>query len=90
MSKKNNKGRQKAYVEFLKELERKREEDRLKNQQKREVNRMTKDVTNAIEDITINLEKEEKMDLDRGEIVMKSMRVSQKKRKIKKQDKNNR
>lgn len=79
MSKKNNKGKLKAYAEYLKERERKQELDKIKRQEKKDTNRLTNILTDQIEDITLNLEKEEKMDVE-----PRQSKVADKKRKHKK------
>ncbi len=67
MSKKNNKSRTKAYVEFLKGEEKKTEETRKNKQIKKDTNRIANNLTNEISEMTLNLEKEEKMTVERTE-----------------------
>lgn len=64
MSKKNNKNKGKAYVEALKEEERKREEERLKKQQHKDTRRIANDVFGEIDQMTLSEEKAEKMDVE--------------------------
>jgi hypothetical protein len=67
MSKKNNKNRSKAYAEFLKDEERKIQEKRLKKQDKRDANRITNEIADEINDMTLQLEKGEKMQIEKSQ-----------------------
>jgi hypothetical protein len=75
MSKKNNKNRSKAYVEYLKEEEKKHEEARKHKQIKKDTNRITNNLTNEINDMTLNLEKEEKMTVERNDEKVSSKKI---------------
>ena len=68
MSKKNNKSRTKAYVEFLKGEEKNTEERRKNQQIKKDTNRIANNLTNEISEMTIKIEKEEKMNVESKEI----------------------
>jgi hypothetical protein len=67
MSKKNNKSRSKAYVDYLREEEKKLEEARKHKQIKKDTNRITNNLTNEINEMTLNLEKEQKMTVERSD-----------------------
>jgi len=86
MSKKNNKSRSKAYVEYLKEEERKIEEARKNKQIKKDTNRITNNLTNEINEMTLNLEKEEKMTIDRSEAKISNKKTKKIAKKHKIQD----
>jgi hypothetical protein len=64
MSKKNNKNRSKAYAEFLKEQEKKEEERRRAKMERRDVNRITSSVLDEINEISLTVEKEDKMEIE--------------------------
>lgn len=78
MSKKNNKSRSKAYGEFLKEHEKVEAERRKHKQMNRDTNRMTSNVVDEISEITLNLEKEDKMVLENTSSKKKSKVKAQK------------
>ncbi len=65
MSKKNNKNRSKQYVEFLKEQERIEEEKRKAKMERRDTNRITSNVLNEINEISLHVEKEDKMEIEK-------------------------
>lgn len=76
MSKKNNKGKQKAYAEGLKEEERKKEEARLKKIEEKDTRRISQNILEDINQMAIVEESQEKMDVEPV--------VSKKKKKFKK------
>ncbi len=78
MSKKNNKNRSKAYAEFLKEKEKNEEERRKAKQEKRDVNRMTTNVLNEINEISLVVEKEDKMEIEHKISKSKPKKVAKK------------
>jgi hypothetical protein len=78
MSKKNNKGRSKAYAEFLKEKEKNEEERRRARQDQRDVNRITTNVLNEINEISLVVEKQDKMEIDNKISKSKPKKVAKK------------
>jgi hypothetical protein len=78
MSKKNNKNRSKAYAEFLKDEERKNEEKRQKIQEKRDSNRITNEIADEINDMTLQLEKGEKMEIEKSKSKKKTKIIAKK------------
>ncbi len=76
MSKKNNKARDKAYADGLKEEERLREEKRLKKIEEKDTNRISQNILEDINSMAIVEEVPEKMDIEPT--------VSKKKKKFKK------
>ena len=67
MSKKNNRNKFKAYSEYLKEQEKLEEERRKQKQNKRDTNRIANTLVDEINDITLNLEKDQKMAIEKPE-----------------------
>jgi hypothetical protein len=65
MSKKNNKNRGKAYVETLKGMERDAEAERKAKQDKRDLNRSTNKLLDEINEISLNPEKDVKMEVEK-------------------------
>ena len=65
MSKKNNKSRTKAYVDVLREEERKRQEERVQKQLEKDQRRLTINVANEIENMNLTGEKLNKMNIDK-------------------------
>jgi hypothetical protein len=65
MSKKNNKSRTKAYVDALKEEEKRNEEERVLKEQEKKTKRIEKDVLEEIKDMDLTGQaKENKMELE--------------------------
>lgn len=78
MSKKNNKSRSKVYVEFLKEQERMEEEKKKARMERRDLNRITSNVLNEINEISIAVEKEDKMEIEKKVSKGKQKKVAKK------------
>ena len=78
MSKKNNKNRSKAYGEFLKEEERKIEERRQQTLNKRDNNRITNTIADEINEISLTVEKSEKMQIEKPQSKKKIKKVAKK------------
>jgi hypothetical protein len=64
MSKKNDKNRTRAYNEQLKEIERNIEAERKAKQDRRDMNRSTNKLMTDINEISLNLEKDERMEVE--------------------------
>jgi len=84
MSKKNNKSRSKAYSEYLKEQQKIEDERRLKKQNNRDTNRLTNHIVDEINEISLNIGKEEKMSIDKPESKKKTKVLAKKYKNTKK------
>jgi len=61
MSKKNNRGKAKHYVDMLREEELRKEQERNQKTERKVVNRIQNQVMSDIQGLDINIEKEDKM-----------------------------
>lgn len=80
MSKKNNKSKFKAYGEYLKDQEKKEQERKLEKQKIRDTNRLAATVVDEINEITLNLEKDQKMTVEKPESKKKRKFIAKKKK----------
>ena len=78
MSKKNNKNKMKAYADHCKEKEMKDEARRLEKMNKRDTNRITNAVANEINEISLTVEKADKMSVDKPETKKRAKIIAKK------------
>lgn len=74
MSKKNNKSRRRGYVERLKEMEENRQKEMEKKRNKKIINNEAKSLVNDIDNIALDLEEDEKMQVEKKPINLRKKR----------------